>query len=73
MSLLARASVPLRQAVLRSPSATSVRFSSTHGEYKHLPFEYNRPGVFGSKLAAYLLTGFAIPFVAAAFHLRKSG
>lgn len=32
---------------------------------QHIPFDYDNKPVFGAKVAAYLLTGFAIPFVAA--------
>ncbi|KAI0721912.1 hypothetical protein C8T65DRAFT_629638 [Cerioporus squamosus] len=70
MSLLARsAAAPLRQVAVRARAAP-VR--SMHGEYKHIPFDYNKKGIFGAKVAAYLVTGFAIPFVAAAYQLSKS-
>ena len=32
---------------------------------QHIPFDYDNKPVFGAKVAVYLLTGFAIPFVAA--------
>ncbi|KAF7795866.1 hypothetical protein EIP86_007033 [Pleurotus ostreatoroseus] len=67
MSLLARA--PVRQLAVRR-FAAPVR--NMHGEYKHIPFEYSNKAAWGSKLAAYLITGFSIPFVAAWYQIRKS-
>ncbi|KAI0773811.1 hypothetical protein C8Q74DRAFT_1368361 [Fomes fomentarius] len=69
MSLLARSAAPLRQVAVRSRAAP-VRFA--HGEYKHIPFDYDKKAVFGVKVTAYLVTGFAIPFVAAYYQLAKS-
>ncbi|KAI0637770.1 hypothetical protein C8Q77DRAFT_1153486 [Trametes polyzona] len=69
MSLLARSAAPLRQVAVRSRAAP-VR--SMHGEYKHIPFNYDKKGVFGAKVATYLLTGFAVPFIAAYYQLSKS-
>ncbi|CCM05651.1 uncharacterized protein FIBRA_07881 [Fibroporia radiculosa] len=70
--LLARASAPLRQAVARSPLTAPVRFAHGHGEYQHIPFEY-KSKTFGAKVALYLISGFSIPFVAAAYQLKKAG
>ncbi|KAI0786397.1 hypothetical protein C8Q75DRAFT_808385 [Abortiporus biennis] len=67
-ALFAAARVPLRQAALRAPAR---RFAHTE-EYKHLPFETANRVAFGTKLAAYLITGFSIPFIAAAYQISKS-
>jgi len=69
MSLLARAP----QLAARSRVFIPARNMSSHGhgEYKHMPFNYNKTGVFGAKLALYLATGFTIPFVAVAYQLSK--
>ncbi|PCH41179.1 hypothetical protein WOLCODRAFT_162868 [Wolfiporia cocos MD-104 SS10] len=72
MTLLARAGVPLRQAARRSPIATPARFSHGHAEFSPVPFTYKNRKLFAAKVAAYLVGGFAIPFVAAAYQLRKS-
>ncbi|KAI0751318.1 hypothetical protein C8Q80DRAFT_1268575 [Daedaleopsis nitida] len=69
MSLLARSAAPLRQVAVRARTAP-VR--SMHGEYKHIPFDYDKKVVFGVKVAAYLIGGFSIPFVAAYYQLSKS-
>lgn len=36
---------------------------------QHIPFDYDKKAVFGVKVTAYLVTGFAIPFVAAYYQL----
>ncbi|EJF63005.1 hypothetical protein BD309DRAFT_967462 [Dichomitus squalens] len=71
MSLLARSAVPLRQVAVRSRAAPA-RYMS-HGEYKHIPFDYEKKGAFGLKVASYLIGGFSIPFIAAYFQLYKAG
>ncbi|KAJ3544006.1 hypothetical protein NM688_g5793 [Phlebia brevispora] len=67
MSMLAR--VPVRQLAARR-FAAPVRH--IHGEYKHIPFEYSNKTTWATKLTVYLAGGFAIPFVAAYYQLRKS-
>ncbi|KAH9853813.1 hypothetical protein C2E23DRAFT_884463 [Lenzites betulinus] len=69
MPLLARSAAPLRQ-VARARAAP-VRFVHS-GEYKHIPFDYEKKATFGAKVASYLLFGFSIPFVAAYYQLSKS-
>ncbi|KAI6164779.1 hypothetical protein EDD17DRAFT_1557938 [Pisolithus thermaeus] len=61
--------------VVRRRVNTPVRFAHGHGEYHHLPFQFpgNKRASFGLKLSAFLLTGFSIPFLAAAFQLKKAG
>ncbi|PIL36733.1 hypothetical protein GSI_00422 [Ganoderma sinense ZZ0214-1] len=71
MSLLARSAAPLRQVAVRSRAVPARHMS--HGEYKHLPFAYEKKGLFGAKVATYMLFGFAIPFVATYYQLKKSG
>ena len=36
---------------------------------QHIPFDYEKKGTFGLKVASYLLAGFSIPFAAAYFQL----
>ncbi|KAI0663007.1 hypothetical protein C8Q70DRAFT_955252 [Cubamyces menziesii] len=69
MSLLARSAAPLRQVAVRARAAP---IRSMHGEYKHIPFNYDKKGVFGLKVASYLIFGFSIPFGAAWYQLSKS-
>ncbi|CDO74081.1 hypothetical protein BN946_scf185043.g131 [Trametes cinnabarina] len=69
MSMLARSAAPLRQVAVRARAAP-VR--SMHGEYKHIPFNYDKKPVFAAKVAAYLGIGFFIPFIAAFYQLSKS-
>ncbi|KAI9001161.1 hypothetical protein BD414DRAFT_532938 [Trametes punicea] len=70
MSFLARSAAPLRQVAVRARAAP---LRSMHGEYKHIPFSYDKKSTFGLKVASYLIGGFSIPFVAAYYQLSKSG
>jgi len=67
MSFLALARTPaLRRQIAFVPSR------GVHG-YKHIPFNYEgSKGVFGLKVAVFLLTGFSIPGIAAYYQLRKA-
>ncbi|KAF8558885.1 hypothetical protein OG21DRAFT_1493718 [Imleria badia] len=73
--MLARAPLGIRSQVARLRVASPARYAHGHGEYHHLPFAF--PGknraVFGIKLSLFLISGFSIPFAAAAFQLKKSG
>ncbi|KAI0758275.1 hypothetical protein BC629DRAFT_1598182 [Irpex lacteus] len=72
MSALLRAS--LRQ-IPAARGAASRRFMSAEAEKGwHIPFDYfkSKPA-FAVKLVSYLTVGFALPFVAAGYQLRKSG
>ncbi|KDR83837.1 hypothetical protein GALMADRAFT_133240 [Galerina marginata CBS 339.88] len=76
LSVLTR-SLALRRSALsgaRGFHASKVA-RSDHGHYHHLPFQF--PGekkfAFGVKLCAYLGVGFAIPFIASAYQLKKAG
>ncbi|KAI6035289.1 hypothetical protein F5J12DRAFT_792440 [Pisolithus orientalis] len=42
---------------------------------QHLPFQFpgNKRAAFAFKLSAFLISGFSIPFLAAAFQLKKAG
>ncbi|KAH9843806.1 uncharacterized protein C8Q71DRAFT_852330 [Rhodofomes roseus] len=75
MTLLTRASPALRQSLARSSARAPVRFSHGHAytPADAVPFSFKSKGAFGAKVATYLLTGFAIPFVAAWYQLKKSG
>ncbi|KAH7887827.1 hypothetical protein F5I97DRAFT_904009 [Phlebopus sp. FC_14] len=70
--MLARAPQTLRSQVARVRTAAPARYA--HGHYHHLPFQF--PGknraAFAVKLSLFLLTGFSIPFGAAAFQLKKA-
>ncbi|KAI9063365.1 hypothetical protein FKP32DRAFT_1676417 [Trametes sanguinea] len=70
MSILARSAAPLRQVAVRARAAP-VR-SMHSGEYKHIPFNYDKKPVFAAKVASYLIFGFSIPFIAAYYQLSKS-
>ena len=51
---------------------TTSRLLTWSLEYQHIPFDYDKKAVFGVKVAAYLITGFAVPFVAAYYQLYVS-
>ncbi|GJE84697.1 cytochrome c oxidase subunit VIIc [Phanerochaete sordida] len=70
MSLLARlpAKAAVRQIALRRTPASS-RFLTPE---QSVPFSYKNKTLFGAKVAGYLLTGFAIPFIASVYQLSKS-
>ncbi|KZS97562.1 hypothetical protein SISNIDRAFT_481480 [Sistotremastrum niveocremeum HHB9708] len=65
----------LRQSILRqSQSLGKPRF--VHIENKlgdNMPFSYSNKRAFGIKLAAFLLSGFSIPFIAASVQLKRAG
>ncbi|KAG8929965.1 hypothetical protein FRC02_004817 [Tulasnella sp. 418] len=69
-SLIIRAARP----TLARASAKQVSARGVHIENKlyEMPFDYRNKRAFGFKLAAYMATGFAIPFVAAAYQISKS-
>ncbi|KZT12709.1 uncharacterized protein LAESUDRAFT_753756 [Laetiporus sulphureus 93-53] len=69
--IAARASLPLRRAVARSPVAQPMRFSHAHAGPGTVPFNGKSPW-FGLQLVSYLGLGFVLPFVAAAYQLKKS-
>ncbi|KIJ70180.1 hypothetical protein HYDPIDRAFT_104854 [Hydnomerulius pinastri MD-312] len=73
--MLARAPQSLRSQVARVRIAAPVRYAHGHGEYHHLPFSFpgNKRKAFAVKLSLFLISGFSIPFAAAAFQLKKSG
>jgi len=73
--MLARAPLNLRSQVSRLRVVTPARYAHGHGEYHHLPFAFpgKKRAAFGIKLSLFLITGFSIPFAAAAFQLKKSG
>ncbi|KZT74444.1 hypothetical protein DAEQUDRAFT_761298 [Daedalea quercina L-15889] len=88
MTLLARASPALRQSLARSSVRTPVRFAHGHpytpadlvflrwgctSSLQAVPFSFKSKRAFGMKITAYLLTGAAIPVVAAYYQLWKSG
>ncbi|KAF9651115.1 hypothetical protein BDM02DRAFT_3091869 [Thelephora ganbajun] len=66
MSLLARAPC---LAARSARSNVLVQSRGMHGEYKHIPFDYDRKVPFAIKTFLYLSTGFAIPFVASYYQL----
>ncbi|KAF8138576.1 hypothetical protein EV363DRAFT_1394018 [Boletus edulis] len=73
--MLARAPLSVRSQVTRLRVASPARHAHGHGEYHHLPFAFpgKKRAAFGIKLSLFLLSGFSIPFAAAAFQLKKSG
>jgi len=77
LSVLTRSpAFKLRQQALRIRAfhASTPARSSGHGHYHHLPFQF--PGekkfAFAVKLTLFLTSGFAIPFAASAYQLKKS-
>ncbi|KAF8741124.1 hypothetical protein AX14_005724 [Amanita brunnescens Koide BX004] len=48
---------------------------SEHGHYHHLPFDFpgEKKAAFGFKLFVFMASGFSIPFLAAAYQLKKAG
>ncbi|KAJ3490280.1 hypothetical protein NLI96_g1539 [Meripilus lineatus] len=68
MSLLA-ARASLKQLTLRR----GVRFAhSTYTTADAIPFTVGSKASFALKLGSYLALGFSIPFIAAAYQIRKS-
>ncbi|KAF9780238.1 hypothetical protein BJ322DRAFT_1112903 [Thelephora terrestris] len=68
MSLLVRAP---RLAARSARSDVFVQSRGMHGEYKHIPFNYDRKVPLAVKTFLYLGTGFSIPFVASYYQLSK--
>ncbi|KAG8960064.1 hypothetical protein FRC03_007109 [Tulasnella sp. 419] len=80
-SLIIRAARPtLARASAKQVSARGVHienklyeiFHTDSAHLQNMPFDYRNKRAFGFKLAAYMATGFAIPFVAAAYQISKS-
>ncbi|KIK99244.1 hypothetical protein PAXRUDRAFT_132487 [Paxillus rubicundulus Ve08.2h10] len=69
--MFALASQSLRSQVARVRVAAPARYAHGHGEYHHLPFAFpgKKRAAFGVKLSLFLISGFSIPFAAAAFQL----
>ncbi|KAF5363663.1 hypothetical protein D9756_000707 [Leucocoprinus leucothites] len=76
MSLTVLSRTSARQFAARARSLhTTAPVRDAHGHYHHFPFDFptsQNKGVFGLKVATYLLTGFSIPFAAVWWQLRKS-
>ncbi|KIJ56736.1 hypothetical protein M422DRAFT_773506 [Sphaerobolus stellatus SS14] len=71
MSMLARPVLRQGLAQGRIVARRNVHIENTVGN--NMPFKYQgRPKAFAFKLSAFLLSGFAIPFGAAWWQLRKS-
>jgi len=68
MSLLARAP---RLAARSARSNMLVQSRGMHGEYKHIPFDYDKKVPLAIKTFLFLGTGFSIPFVASYYQLSK--
>ncbi|KZT24458.1 hypothetical protein NEOLEDRAFT_1179145 [Neolentinus lepideus HHB14362 ss-1] len=72
-SILARSPL-LRQQALRGAQRVQVRLAhGVHGPEQAVPFSFASKPAFATKVAAYLIGGFSIPFVAAIYQLQKSG
>ncbi|VDC04096.1 unnamed protein product [Peniophora sp. CBMAI 1063] len=70
--MLARSTRPaLRQAAARVNCAQPARFA--HHGYDPIPFKYQHKGRFALKMTSYLLFGFTLPGIAAAYQIWKSG
>ncbi|EPQ59280.1 hypothetical protein GLOTRDRAFT_125586 [Gloeophyllum trabeum ATCC 11539] len=69
-SILARSPL-LRQQAARA--ARRVQARGAHADHSPVPFSFHSKPAFAAKTIAYLVGGFSIPFVAAAYQLKKSG
>ncbi|KAF9482484.1 hypothetical protein BDN70DRAFT_875049 [Pholiota conissans] len=72
-SLLARSALR-QQTLVRARGFHASRVSrSAHDDYHHLPFAFpENKGIWGAKVASYLIFGFSIPFIAAGYQMQKS-
>ncbi|KAK7049610.1 hypothetical protein VNI00_005641 [Paramarasmius palmivorus] len=65
----------IRRPIARS-FQTSAPSRSAHGEYHHLPFAWpHSPSarkIFAASITSFLGLGFALPFIAAGFQIKKS-
>ncbi|KAJ3999518.1 hypothetical protein F5050DRAFT_1737452 [Lentinula boryana] len=70
-----RSTARARSVIFRRQLHASHGVRSPHGEYHHLPFAWphDKKTSFALKLTAYLGFGFAIPFIAGAYQLKKAG
>ncbi|KAJ3894580.1 hypothetical protein GG344DRAFT_73883 [Lentinula edodes] len=75
LALASRSAARAHSAVFRRQLHASGAIRSPHGEYHHLPFAWphDKKASFALKLTAYLGIGFAIPFIAGAYQLKKGG
>jgi len=76
LSMLARSSALRQNAVIGSRAFHVSKIErSEHGHYHHLPFQWpgEKKATFGAKVGVFLAFGFSIPFLAAAFQLKKAG
>ncbi|KLO10140.1 hypothetical protein SCHPADRAFT_943044 [Schizopora paradoxa] len=77
MSYLARTAAT---AIVRPRNATLLRqaqqIRAMHVDNvvgQNMPFKYNKKVSYGSKLAIFMVSGFALPFVAAYYQMAKKG
>ncbi|GAA96001.1 uncharacterized protein L969DRAFT_19708 [Mixia osmundae IAM 14324] len=66
---LRQSALASRQPVLRM-SARSVHIENTVNN--NMPFSYTNKPAFATKVAVFFVSGFSIPFIAAAWQLHKS-
>ncbi|KIM33448.1 hypothetical protein M408DRAFT_326162 [Serendipita vermifera MAFF 305830] len=62
--------------IARSNPQSFVKARGVHIEntvYNNMPFDYRNKKTFALKVAAFFITGFSIPFIAAKYQLVKSG
>ncbi|KAK7680772.1 hypothetical protein QCA50_016080 [Cerrena zonata] len=74
MSTLSRTSLAtLRRSGVMRPAPRQVRFAHDEHRRPHLPFTYDpaKRSAFRAKYLAFVGTGFALPFVACYWQLRK--
>ncbi|TEB30137.1 hypothetical protein FA13DRAFT_1792608 [Coprinellus micaceus] len=75
LNVLARSSVA-RQGICRGFRTSAVARSAGHGHVHPTPFawpsNYTEKVTFGTKVGVFLAVGFAIPFVASVYQLKKS-
>ncbi|EJT97650.1 cytochrome c oxidase subunit VIIc [Dacryopinax primogenitus] len=72
--MIARAAI--RPVASRAVARSAVQSRGLHVEntvYNNMPFSYKNKRVFAVKMSLFLGVGFALPFIAAAYQLKKSG
>ncbi|KZO93294.1 hypothetical protein CALVIDRAFT_540274 [Calocera viscosa TUFC12733] len=71
--MIARAAVrPIAARALARPAVQARGLHVENTVYNNMPFSYRNKTAFGVKLGLYLGTGFALPFIACWYQLRKS-
>jgi len=70
MSMLIRTSRPAARNIARSVRTRGVHIENT--VHNNMPFQYRNKKAFAVKLFVFSISGFSIPFLAAAYQLSKA-